>query len=51
MKAKVDKLDINELVKVPTAVNDLKTTLEKLDVGKLKAVPKDLKKVNDVVNE
>ena len=50
MKAKVDKLDINKLVNVPTSLNDLKTKVDNLDLGKLKVVPIDLKKLSDVVN-
>ena len=42
LKAEVEKLDINELVKVPTGLNDLKTEVDKLNVGTLKTVPKDL---------
>ena len=37
-----DKLDINKLTNVPTSFNNLKT---KVDVGKLKTVPVDLKKL------
>ena len=51
LKAKVDKLDINELAKVPTSLNDLKTKVDDLDVGKLKTFPKDLKKLSDVVHK
>ena len=49
MKAEVEKLDINELVKVPTSLNILKPKVEDLGVGKLKTVPVDLKKFSDVV--
>ena len=44
MKAQVEKLEINELAKVPTSFNNLKTILDDWDAGKLKTVPKDLKK-------
>ena len=49
MKAEVDKLDINKLVNVLTSLNNLNTKLDDLDVGKLKTVPIDLKKLSDVV--
>ena len=48
MKAEVDKLDF---VNVPTGLNDLKTKVDDLDVGKLKTVPVDLKKISGVVND
>ena len=35
---------------VPTSLNNLKTKVDDSDVGKLKTVPIDLKKVNDVVD-
>ena len=44
MKAEVDKLDISELVNVPTSQNNLKNKVDDLDVGKLKTVTVDLKK-------
>ena len=34
----------------PTSLNNLKTKVDDSDVGKLKTVPIDLKKVNDVVD-
>ena len=37
--------------KVPTGLINLKTEVDKLDAGKLKAVPVDLKKLNDVVDK
>ena len=43
-KAEVVKLGINKLVNVPTSLNNLKTKVDDLDVGKLKAVPVDLEK-------
>ena len=49
MKAEVHKLDINKLVNVLTSLNNLNTKLDDLDVGKLKTVPIDLKKLSDVV--
>ena len=48
MKAEVDKLDINKLVNVPTSLNNLKTKVYDIDVGKLKIVTVDLKKLSDV---
>ena len=33
LKAKVEKLDINKLVNVPTNLNNLETKVEDLDVG------------------
>ena len=35
LKAQVDKPDINKLVNVPTRLNNLKTKVDYLDVGKL----------------
>ena len=45
LKAEVDKLDINKLINVPTSLNNLKTKVYDLDVGKLKTLSVDLKKV------
>ena len=42
LKAEVGKLDINKLV--PATLNNLKTKVDDLDVGKLQTVPVDLKK-------
>ena len=54
LKAEVGKLNINKLVNVPTTLNNLKTKVNDLDVGKSKTVSIDLKKLivvvhNDVV--
>ena len=49
MKAKLDKLDINILVNVPTSWNNLNGKVYNLDVGKLESVPVDLKKLSDFV--
>ena len=38
------------MINVPTSLNNLKTKVNNLDVGKLKTVPVDLKKLNDVVD-
>ena len=50
LKAELDKLDINELADVATDLNNIKN-LENLSVGKLKSVPKDLKKLSNVVSK
>ena len=47
MKTEVDKLEIKELVNVPTGLNNLKTKIGDLDVGKFKTVPLDLRKLID----
>ena len=44
MKAEVDEIDINKLVKVLTRLTSLKTKLDDLDVDKLKTVSVDLRK-------
>ena len=46
IKNEVDKLNIIKLVNVPTCVNNLKTKVDDLDVGELKTVPIDLKKLS-----
>ena len=51
MEVEVDKLNINKLVNVPTSLNNLKTKVDDFDVGELKAVPLDLKKLSDVVEK
>ena len=38
------------MVNVPTSLNNIKTKVDDLDVGKLKSVPLDLKKLSDVVD-
>ena len=47
LKAEVTKLDINELIKFLTGLNNFKTNVDNLNGGNL-TVPKDLKKLNDV---
>ena len=42
LKAEVDKLDINELVKVPTGMNGLRAKLDDLNLRKLKTAPIDI---------
>ena len=48
MKAEVDKLNINKLVNVPSSLYNLKK-VDDLDVGELKIVPIELKKISDAV--
>ena len=47
LKAEVNKLDINVLIKFLTGLNNFKTNVDNLNSGNL-TVPKDLKKLNDV---
>ena len=51
LKTEVDKRDINKLVNFATSLNNLKTKIGHLDVGKLMTVPVDLKKISDVVSK
>ena len=48
MKVEVGKLNINKLVNVPTSLNNVNAKEGDLDVGKLKTVPIDLKKLSDI---
>ena len=50
LKAEVDKLDINKLVNVPTSLNNLKTKVGDSDVGTLKTVSINFKKLSDEVD-
>ena len=50
MIAEVDKLKIDKLVYVPTSLNNSKPRVYELDVGKLKFVLLDLKKLNCVIH-
>ena len=50
MKAEVNKLENNKIVKVPARLNNLFEKVDNLDIDKLKTVPLDLKKLSDVVN-
>ena len=50
MKAEVEKLNINKLTNVATSLNNFKTKVDDLGVGKLKTVPVDLKKLSDIVD-
>ena len=38
------------MVNVPSSLNNLKTKVNDLDVGKLRTVPMDLKKLSDLVD-
>ena len=51
LKAEVDKLVINKLVNVSTSLNNLKTKVDGVDIGKLRTVPVDLKTLSDVVEK
>ena len=48
MKAGIAKLDINQLVNAQTSLNNLKSKVDDLDVGKWKIVG--LKKLSDAVD-
>ena len=50
MKAEVDQLHINKHVNVQVSLNNFKVKVVDLDVGKLKSVPVELKKLCDVVD-
>ena len=39
LKSGVDKLDIDELINVPSCLISLKSAVDKLDVGKLETTP------------
>ena len=41
LKAEVDKLDINKQINAPTSLNNLKTKIDHVDLGKLKTVSVD----------
>ena len=47
MKVEFDKLGINKLVNVPTALKNLEAKVDDLRVGKLKTVPIELNKLSD----
>ena len=51
MKDVVGRLDINELIKVPTSLKNLETKLDDFAVGKLKTVLVDFSKVIDLVDK
>ena len=48
MKAGIAKVDINQLVNAQTSLNNLKSKVDDLDVGKWKTVA--LKKLRDAVD-
>ena len=48
--AEDDILDIDKLVNFSTSLNNLKTKVDNLDLGKLKTFPVDLKKFTDIVD-
>ena len=48
---KVDKLDLNKLINVLTSLDNLKTKVDELDVRKLKTIPMNFKKLNNVVTK
>ena len=51
LKTELDRLDINKFVDFWTSLNDLNTKVDYSDVGKLKTIPKGLKKLSDVLNK
>ena len=51
LKAEFDKLGIKKLDNVPTSLNNLKTKKHDLDVGNLKILTVDLKKVSGAVDD
>ena len=51
MKAEVDILDTANLSNVPTSLNNFKTRVDDLDVGKLKTILVDFKKFSELVRK
>ena len=51
MKDEGDKLGINNLVNVPTSLNNVKAKVDDLDIGELKTLPINLKQLSDVVDK
>ena len=51
LKAEVDKLNNNDLGKVPTGLNESKTRVDHLDAVQLKSVSLDLKKKSNAVDK
>ena len=51
MKVEFDKLGINKLVNVPTALKNLEAKVDDLLVGKLKTVPIELNKLSDAASK
>ena len=50
-KAEFDNLGMNKLVNIPTSFDDFLKNVDVLDVGKLKTVLADLRKLSDVVSK
>ena len=50
LKAEIDKPDIAILVNVPTILNNLKTKVDDLDVGKFETVLRGLNKLSDAID-
>ena len=46
LKVEAGKLDINKLINVPTALNNSKTKVDESDIGELKTVSVDLRKLS-----
>ena len=51
LKAEFHKVDSDKLVNVETCLNDVKTKVYHLDIGNLKTVPQNFKKLSDVVDK
>ena len=49
-KAEGGKSNINKLVNIPSNLNNLKTKVDDLDVGKLKTVCVSLKRLSDLID-
>ena len=49
LKSEINKLDIDELEKVPSSSNNLKSKIDRLDIDKLKATPINLSKPSNLV--
>ena len=45
------RIDLNKLVNVLTSLDNLKTKVDELDVRKLKTIPMNFKKLNNVVTK
>ena len=50
-KAEFDNLGMNKLVNIPTSLDDFLKNVDVLDVGKLKTVLADLRKLSDAVSK
>ena len=49
LKSNVDKLDIDKLKNVPSALSSFKSKVDKLDIGKLESIPVYLSKLSNVI--